>query len=354
MVLCLVLSLMGCIRKPPADIPDSQKELDHLIILEVFYIGSPAERKLGKKVFYYLDESNPYIKIYNPTNEVKYLDGLAIASSYFYSTTYISFDIPEQNFIPERSAVNFVLHFPGDGKDYPILPGETKLLVNAAINHLEDRNWDPEYDVYMSPANPNSLDLSVADFEWYTSHEDFKNAGVGLTDNPDVPNLQKTFMDGRERFPYFRVLHNKTLMLINMPKEEFEDGKRQNHYRTYEHTIIATDTPNKEKETVMTIPNQYIIDAVTLCPTGSYAFGPVHESVDAGWAGVTESHLGKNITRSKYTRSLLNNAIRWHHDGRRFVDTNNSMMDFQVVPASNIKDYSKVKQSLDEENTESI
>lgn len=50
-------------------------------------------------------------------------------------------------------SVDFIFVIPGSGQDHPVQPGESLLLALDASNHTE--------------ANPNSFDLSVADFEFY-------------------------------------------------------------------------------------------------------------------------------------------------------------------------------------------
>ena len=63
---------------------------------------------------------------------------------------------------------------PGSGRDVPVEPGKSLIVVNNAQNHLE--------------SNPNSWNATTADFEWYdvSSNDAYQD-----TDNPAVPNLDK-------------------------------------------------------------------------------------------------------------------------------------------------------------------
>lgn len=49
--------------------------------------------------------------------------------------------------------VHAIYVVPGSGKEHPVLPGQSMILCDTGIDHRV--------------ANPNSFDLSAADFEWY-------------------------------------------------------------------------------------------------------------------------------------------------------------------------------------------
>lgn len=346
LIVAIVLGLfttVGCIRKPPVEVPDAEKELDHLVIMEAFYIGNLGETvdKRGKSGYWH-DDSASYIKIYNPTKETKYLDGLGLATSSFVATDGVIFDVEEENFTKEYTAVHKVVHFPGTGKDYPILPGETKLISNVACNHAT-----PYFDVELEeemPGNPHSLDLSNADFEWLTLDDIERGASNGRTDNPDVPNFTKSFMLEGANEKYFKIGANRALMLIDFPKENFEGENINKLWRKYETTWVSsegTTIPNIEVWDLV-IPNTSIIDAVVICPYESYAFNPVDPSIDEGWQGVVPTDISlSTLAQRKSYRVYLNKAIRRIHDGKKWVDTNNSLIDFDIVEASNNKDYSQ-------------
>ena len=87
--------LMSCARNEvPQRRSDSRSTLDHLVIKEVFYIGHaytqdfPKEYPQPSTQNWYSDDA--YITIYNPTSEVKYLDGLALCSTALDRLLYLS------------------------------------------------------------------------------------------------------------------------------------------------------------------------------------------------------------------------------------------------------------------------
>ena len=65
-----------------------------------------------------------------------------------------------------------MIAFPGTGQDYPILPGELKLIAVAAIDH--------------TPVHPSTLDLR---------HADFEIGSPSIADNPAVPNMIDVGLD---------------------------------------------------------------------------------------------------------------------------------------------------------------
>jgi hypothetical protein len=66
---------------------------------------------------------------------------------------------------------SFVPIVPGSGKEHPIQPGKSIVIALSGLNHKNDPN-----------GNPNSIDLSKADWEMYV--EDGKYVDV-----PSVPNI---------------------------------------------------------------------------------------------------------------------------------------------------------------------
>ena len=78
----MLLGLNSCTRNEmPVKQSTSKTKLDHLIIKEVFYVGHYWYRDVrawGMKNLNQMYNDDQYIAIFNPTDEVKYLDGLAL------------------------------------------------------------------------------------------------------------------------------------------------------------------------------------------------------------------------------------------------------------------------------------
>ena len=134
--------LMSCARnEAPERRSDSRSTLDHLVIKEVFYIGHaytqdfPKEYPQPSRQNWYADDA--YITIYNPTSEVKYLDGLALCSTALDPSTLLEFE-GNKDFRREYLGVGTISYFPGSGKEHPIQPGQTVVIAKYAIDHAKD------------------------------------------------------------------------------------------------------------------------------------------------------------------------------------------------------------------------
>ena len=114
------------------------------VIAEIFIPGTYNEA--GKQY-----NGDQYIRIYNNSDKVLYADGLIFMESQFQTTQ--KYQSVDPDIMDEAIAVGSVVAVPGSGTDYPVQPGESFILCDNAINHKE--------------ANPNSIDLSKAYFEWY-------------------------------------------------------------------------------------------------------------------------------------------------------------------------------------------
>ena len=80
--LVLLALLAGCVRNElPTKQSNAKSKVDHLIIKEVFYIGHYWVRDVSKWGFKNTNNNyndDQYIEIYNPTEQVQYLDNMAL------------------------------------------------------------------------------------------------------------------------------------------------------------------------------------------------------------------------------------------------------------------------------------
>ena len=76
--LVLLALLTGCVRNElPTKQSNAKSKVDHLIIKEVFYIGHYWVRDVSKWGFKSINNNyndDQYIEIYNPTDQVQYLE----------------------------------------------------------------------------------------------------------------------------------------------------------------------------------------------------------------------------------------------------------------------------------------
>lgn len=130
---------------------------DDLIISELFFTGT-----LQSSGNQYNGDQD--IKLFNNTDHTIYADGLTIFESTFLTTQKFNYD---PDVMPTAMTVQALYTIPGSGTDHPVEPGRELLIADIAIDHRA--------------INPNSFDLSHADFEWYDESSNPKYADI---DNP--------------------------------------------------------------------------------------------------------------------------------------------------------------------------
>ena len=267
---------------------------DDFIISEIFFSGTlqPSGNQ------YYGDD---YVKIYNNTDHVLYADGLTLVESQFLTTQKYNYtpDIMDQ-----AMTVQAIYTIPGSGKDHPVQPGEELILADTGIDHRV--------------ANPNSFDLSKADFEWYDVSSQPAHMDI---DSPTVPNLDKWYCYTLSFF----VLHNRgfrayALARIPIDKEEY----LKNYRYTYDYTIIVEAGTFPMSRTAYKLPNKWIVDAVNCSVAAKYVWNVTTPSLDRGWTYC--GTVDKDKTR--YFHSVRRKML-YLKDGKPYLqDTNNSSADF--------------------------
>ncbi|MFC2631619.1 MAG: DUF4876 domain-containing protein, partial [Porphyromonas pasteri] len=194
----LLSGLMACTRnEAPQRRSNSRSSVDHLIIKEVFYIGHvitksfPEEWGYAPVKSWYEDDQ--YITIFNPTSEVKYLDGLALCTTALDPSDERTF-AGKEDFRRKYIGVETISYFPGSGKEHPIQPGQTVVIAKYAIDHAKeyfvrlnkqaDDYGEEREDPKRYKGVDSLIDLTKADWEW--THSDYDRQHMN---NPNVPDL---------------------------------------------------------------------------------------------------------------------------------------------------------------------
>lgn len=272
-------------------------ENDDFIFEEIFFSGTL--RASGSQ--YYGDS---YFKIYNNTDHVLYADGLAFCESQFKSTLYFDYtpDIRKDTF-----TIWSLYVIPGSGTDHPVKPGESMIICDTGIDH---RN-----------ANPNSFDLSHADFEWYDVSTKPTHMDI---DSETVPNLDKWYCYTLS----FYVLHNRgftsfALARIPIGKEEY----LKKYKYTYYYTMYLPAGTFPMQQDAYKMPNSWIVDGVNCSVESKRLWNILPPTVDAGW-----THCGYiDHDKTRYFRSIRRKMLYLNPDGTmKLKDTNNSTEDFNT------------------------
>lgn len=372
----LALGLGSCQRETGlTNVQTSETTTDHLIIKEVFYAGhamvrTPSTSYNGgytpfpggggygddtdsdtdtdsnseestnsatttstraealSKRFYTRVDNDQYITIYNPSKQTLYLDSLAIVTNQIDPRIIFEF-APGDNFVNSYYGVNSIMCFPGKGKDFPVKPGQTIVIANHAVDHAKD------YEKYLEDNGENLkeyegidqfLDLSKADFEWSPSTD--KN------NNPNVPDL--TPITPNRAFATISEAVGLALVRLPWSPATFAQFEKRNpeadkkaKVKNPIHYINVTNTDFADFVAVE-IPFNKVIDCMTICPRRRYQMQP--SKLDKGFLGVAEgdfsSYSNENILK------VMGLSLQRKFDGKGFVDTDNTTLDFEVKPAT--------------------
>lgn len=266
--------------------------LRDLLISKIYYTGTKDNANKNYT-------SDSYVEIYNTSDETVYIDGKYIALTESMSTpAYPAKDNP--GFIYTRQ----ICKFPGDGNDYPVLPG--KSIVIAARSARDHR---------LSAST--SVDLSTADFE-------VKDAdGSG---NPDVKALP-IISNSLSGIKFFNLLGS--------------GGNGVFIFETTEDILSWPEVyaPGKTSgERFRRVPVDVVIDGVE-CLKNNASTGPdintkrLHFVVDAGYTFV-------NAT-SGYTHESVERKVIIRDGVIKLKDSNNSIEDFVISLDPTPRKYDK-------------
>lgn len=260
------------------------------IIEEIFFAGTATPE--GKQYF-----GDQYIKLYNPTDRVLYADGLVLADSEFLTVTKRDYT---PNIMAEAFTAGSMVQIPGTGTQYPVQPGKSIVIAEQGINHKEN--------------NPNSIDLSKADFENFYPPRVKDVDGVGVTNNI---NLHGIFI--------FNNRGNRSYVIARFP----EGTTTTTLQYDYEYKV-GTRLMQRQ---ALKIPNNWIVDAVNLSTKTGFEWIVTSSSLDSGWAYVANDEKDT----SRYGKSVRRKVLSEKNGKPIFKDTNDSTEDFEILTTPTLK-----------------
>lgn len=245
-----------------------------------------------------------YFRIVNNSDETLYADGLCLFESDFQTDM-------KQNYTPDimNQAMTVATGFmvPGDGTQYPVKPGESLLICDNAINHKN--------------INPNSFDLSHADFEWWaeSSNPDFTDS-----DNPEVPNLIPVMKESATLWqPHTRGVKAYALAYLNDGVNRITPEQFVTNYRyDYKWLFVFNDFQTEMEGSGYMLPNGWVVDAVNLSPATGPQWLVTDPSLDKGYASVSAIDFDEN----RFGKCVRRKVDAGTH---KLVDTNDSSADFE-------------------------
>ena len=260
------------------------------IIEEIFFAGTATLE--GKQYF-----GDQYIKLYNPTDRVLYADGLVLADSEFLTVTKRDYT---PNIMAEAFTAGSMVQIPGTGTQYPVQPGASIVIAEQGINHKEN--------------NPNSIDLSKADFENFYPPKVKDVDGVGVTNNI---NLYGIFI--------FNNRGNRSYVIARFP----EGTATATLQYDYEYKV-GTKLMQRQ---ALKIPNNWIVDAVNLSTKKGFEWIVTAPSLDAGYTYVANDEKDT----SRYSKSVRRKVLSEKNGKPIFKDTNDSTEDFEILTTPTLK-----------------
>lgn len=287
----------------PADIA-----YNGFVFAEIFCAGTAT----NQGTYYYADK---YFVIYNNTDHVLYADSLVIAESDFMTTM-------KENYSPDimqtDMAVGAMYMIPGKGHDVPVQPGGKLLIVDNAVNH--------------TVANPNSWDLTVADYEWY---DESTNPQITDINNPNVPNLDKIYSKSTTLWsPHTQGFKSYALARMHTDKKTF----LTDYMYDYSYHVVGAVGEADMTGSCYRLPNSWIIDAVNMSTKAGFQWIVTSPALDRGFTynsdfNFDDSRLGKSVRRKVASMNGLRAILQ---------DTNNSTDDFEPrVKADPFHTFSK-------------
>lgn len=296
------------------DVPAAPKA-GELVIEEIYYSGTliPGAENAS---------DDQYIKLTNVADHTVYADRVLFVMNYIQgdkTDVGAYYEYPE---LEDGLAVNDMYLIPGNGTDHAIKPGESIILALAALDYTESRTEGEGEEEETVEGNPDALDLSGADFEFYDENDYYPD-----TDNPDVENLEIWFKSsftittlhhsGLQSYAIALVPEGETAQKIMA--ERHWTGTYYFHFDEYNFDYAIDD------DDVWVIPGEWVLDAVNCSAEDSYFRNPWGAAFDAGYAWTVKvyndiAHFGKSVRRKVI-------------DGK-LADTNNSTNDFEAsVPS---------------------
>ena len=281
-----------------------------LIFKEIFYCGSKTPAKTN-----YMKDN--YFEIYNNGSEPVYVDGLCISSSSNYSSSLINFADNNGHLVAADGSSttmvaddyvavkDIIWQIPGDGKTYLLNPGESFIIASSATDHTA------------ADKNPNSIDLSSAEFETVCD----KYIEKGQVDNPSSENMILLNPHNANITNQYLVSISNAGLILFAPSSPIAEA-----------TLIANYNEGNPSGKYVPILRSDVLDGVNWVQN-STKDPYLPENIDAGKTYVSGTFVKESIVRKEEGTSSEGNPI--------YQDTNNSTNDFTVAKDPSIRRNSK-------------
>ena len=234
-----------------------------------------------------------FVEIYNNSETTLYSDGLCFGTVYPTITTRPTpFVDSKGNLLPMIPCWGFIAVIPGSGEQYPVLPGESILIALTGINHRDDPF-----------GNPNSIDLSNADWEFCVENNGY------YPDSPGVPNILMQRITDDVKAMIFDV-KGQVSILFRLPS-----GNLDEIFSNPDNFMIEPGG----REKVFMIPKEWIIDGVENVRLDETVYKRLPADIDLSY--IQHKGTGEKVSIRRKVKEVINGRVVYQ-------DTNNSSEDF--------------------------
>jgi len=253
-----------------------------------------------------------FFEIYNNGSSVLFLDGFCIGTTSNYSSATMSFanasgnmedpdgkdlGLKAADYLVFNGSNSVIWQIPGDGKTYPLAPGESVILASSASDHTQSCD--------------KSINLTSCEFETFCD----KYKEKGQVDNPKAVNL--TLINPL----------NQNLTNQYMPSNQIA-GLCLFYLDTNPAQLPVVTNINNRVNKFVAIKRSMIFDAVNYVKN-STVDPYIPNDLDAGKIWCSGINVGESIVRKVKETTV---------DGIKiYTDTNNTTNDFEVSTTPTIR-----------------
>lgn len=253
-----------------------------------------------------------FLDIYNNSNHTINLDGLYIG----FSTGDLYLDRWTAD--SENSYLSQIFQIPGSGSDNPLEPGNSIVIARTAINHIDGGGLSDELkEAWTLEGVVNeSADLSNADFEIFIDGKDDITTDFDVR---NVPNLINAWQS--KSFNDLAVTGQGVSIVLFRYDNDIKSGLETEEY-VFISPRNARTTYNFKK-----LPVKQTIDALEIQNTRCFP----ETLVGSPLLPITENFMA--FTAKSYRRKVAKTI----NGMRILLDTNNNLLDFEIIEHSTPK-----------------
>ncbi|MFZ4929928.1 DUF4876 domain-containing protein [Chryseobacterium sp. Mn2064] len=305
----------------------SSGNLGDLVIKQYYYAGS--DTKLGANF------RDQFIEIHNNSDQTIYADGLYLVFlEGNVNNNVTNYTQPNGQYDWSQTAgggaaantdyvyANILIKVPGNGSQYPILPGKSIIVAQTAINHkvpFTDTNGTGV--AIQDPSK--TVDLSHADFETYMGDYNINNGKKPFM--WDIQNIMVPDM----LINYWSIVSNDLILNVNSMLGVGILRATDAEIATWK-KVAAPKAPTGTL--FLQVPKKFIIDGVDITDKEQKVPKDFPSDIDASRTFiVNEVGLGQNMFTGlsviRKTKEIINGRVV-------LQDTNNSANDFVTIKAN--------------------